>query len=108
MRCFLIGLMVVVAAVFSASAFAAGSSPSNYVYNSSGPKTQQDLGTSQPSAPRTTSNNAGVSGAQAASASPDSQLPFTGLDLTFFVGAGLVLVAMGVSLRRITRKPPQS
>ena len=31
-------------------------------------------------------------------------LPFTGLDLSFLAGAGLVLVAMGFSLHRITRK----
>ena len=33
-----------------------------------------------------------------------STLPFTGLDLGFLAGAGLVLVVMGASLRRITRK----
>ena len=31
-------------------------------------------------------------------------LPFTGLDLSFLAGAGAVLVAMGFSLRRLTRK----
>ena len=33
-------------------------------------------------------------------------LPFTGLDLGLVAGAGVVLVGMGFSLRRVTRKPP--
>lgn len=32
------------------------------------------------------------------------QLPFTGLDLAFIVGAGLLLVVVGVTLRRLNRR----
>ena len=36
---------------------------------------------------------------------PDSGLPVTGAELGVFAGAGLVLVALGVGLRRLARKP---
>jgi hypothetical protein len=93
----LIGLMVIFAVVFAASALGAGNTPSNDVYQSAGPKTQQAVNTPPAS---------GTLGASKESSKPGSELPFTGLDLTFVVGAGVVLVAMGFSLRRLTRKPP--
>lgn len=38
-------------------------------------------------------------------AAPQPTLPFTGLDLLAVVFAGVVLIIMGVSLRRVTRAP---
>lgn len=32
-------------------------------------------------------------------------LPFTGIDLGFVLGAAVILVLMGLSLRRVTRRP---
>ncbi len=110
MRRLLIAAISVAAVVFSATAFAAGSTPSNAVYSSTGPKTQQALGASKPTTSHSPATvEAATAAAHVAAAQPASsgaQLPFTGLDLTLIVGAGLVLVAMGFSLRRITRRPP--
>ena len=39
-------------------------------------------------------------------AAKTATLPFTGLDLGFVAGAGVVLLGMGFSLRRVTRKQP--
>jgi hypothetical protein len=44
----------------------------------------------------------------AATARPErgANLPFTGFDLAFLAAAGVILVGVGYSLRRLTHKPP--
>jgi len=45
--------------------------------------------------------------ASVASSDDGSVLPFTGTDLAILAAAGLLLVAFGYSLRRLTRHPSQ-
>ena len=80
-------------AVFASAAFAGNSSSANTTYSSRGTNVQQTV--SKPKAPtgQGTTSSGGT-------------LPFTGLDLAFIAGGGLLLVGMGVSLRRLTRKHP--
>lgn len=110
-------LVVALAAMFTASAFATGSSPTTSVYQNGGVSIQKSLGTLKPpSTPtpaptnntvNTTAHNSTPSGvAGAATSKPATQLPFTGLDLGLFVAGGLILLAMGFGLRRLSRKPP--
>ena len=117
MRASAFGLIVVVAAVFAASSLASGSTPSNEVYQSPGSSVQKTVGTLKPpnvsgSAGAKTVSTPKVTPAPKTSAAPQvapgtgSQLPFTGLDLAFIVAAGFVLILTGLSLHRVTRKPP--
>lgn len=97
-----LGYAVVVALVLAAPSLATGNGPSKAVYNKSGSNVQAVVGKSG-----TTGTAAAPAGKPAVSpAKAGNALPFTGLDLGFVVGAGLVLVATGFSLRRLTRKPP--
>jgi hypothetical protein len=117
-------LAIALGTFLAASALAVGSTPSAAVYHKSGTTIQGSLGTLKP--PTTTTTPAGTTpaattpaattpasttpaatlGSSAASATkPGTQLPFTGLDLGLVVGAGFVLIALGFSLRRLTRKP---
>lgn len=89
-------LAVVVACVFASSALA-GNSSTKTTYDTKGATVQKTLG-KQKTTPATTAPKVVKSGT----------LPFTGLDLGFIVAGGLVLVATGVGLRRLTRQqtPP--
>ena len=89
---------VVLAIVFAPAALAAGNGPTKSVYDHTAAKVQHAVSaalvTKTPAKARLTHAIVRASGT----------LPFTGLDLSFLAGAGLVLVAMGFSLHRITRK----
>jgi hypothetical protein len=86
----------VVAAAFASSALA-GNSSTRTTYSTKGETIQKTV-----SKPRSKVKTAPKSHTRV------TTLPFTGLDLGFIVAGGLVLVATGVSLRRITRhtNPP--
>ena len=74
-----------VAFVLAAGALAAGKPPA---YSGTGPIVQgQVQGGAHGVAPKTVGS-----------------LPFTGLDLTLFVGAGLALLLLGASLRRLGKR----
>ncbi len=93
---------LLVAALASSAAALASSSPAGDVYHKAGTTIQHSLGALKPpKAPTTTTTPTSTT-----SSAPAQQLPFTGLDLGLVVAAGLVLVALGFSLRRLTRKPP--
>ena len=102
MRVSIAVIAVVLTAVFASTALAAGNSSSKSAYGKKGAKRsgrscRED---SRPSRRRRRSRRPKVVAAKSAT------LPFTGLDLGFIAGAGIVLVGMGLSLRRVTRKQP--
>jgi hypothetical protein len=49
------------------------------------------------------STSAATNAANSSRAAPDSALPFTGLDVAMLVGVGVLLVAVGVGMQRLTR-----
>lgn len=76
---------LLVALVLAAGALAAGKPPA---YRGAGPIVQGQIqGGAQGVAPKTVGS-----------------LPFTGLDLALFVGAGLALLLLGGSLRRLGKR----
>jgi hypothetical protein len=81
--------VVVVALVLASSAMAA---PSVNTYGGSGGQTQGQLGDTVSGDPSGTASASGSGGS----------LPFTGLDLALMLGGGLVLVAVGASLARLS------
>jgi hypothetical protein len=113
MRAIVLGTAVFLAAVVAGSALGAGNSPAKSVYDTHGTKVQHVLGAAhkatshKPSSPSgTLAAKATTKAAPATASSPGSDLPFTGLDLGFIVGAGALLAAIGFSLRRMGRKSP--
>lgn len=96
-------IAVVLTAVFASTALAAGNSSSKSAYGSKGSKVQAVL-----AAKTTVKKPAKVKHAipKKVVVKSAATLPFTGLDLGFIAGAGVVLVGMGLSLRRVTRKAP--
>jgi hypothetical protein len=95
-RATIAAVVVALAALLASSALAGNSSSTRSTYTSKGKNVQQTLGGKQ----------TGTKKKPVAKVTGSTTLPFTGLDLAFVVGAGLVLVGTGLSLRRITRKPP--
>ena len=105
MRATIVMIAVVLTAVFASSALAAGNSSAKAAYGKTGAKVQAAIA-SKPKHAVKKVVPAKKSGILGASATATQTLPFTGLDLGFVAGAGIVLVGMGLSLRRVTRKPP--
>ena len=99
MKATMLVLAVVLAAVLASSALAGGNSSATATYEKRGTKVQKVVGK-----PKTTPKPKATGGQPTVSSG--GTLPFTGLDLAFIAGGGVLLVGMGVSLRRITRKPP--
>jgi hypothetical protein len=98
--------------VLAASAFAANG-PTKSVYDLKPTQVQGMVGGASTTPPTTPSAPATASAPQASpsvlnTATPSSSLPFTGIDLGLFAVAGVVLVGIGVSLRRVTQKHPVS
>lgn len=91
-------IAVVAVAAFAGPALA-GNSSSSDVYKQTSNKVQHAVG-----AKKTTKKK--VAGVSATKPVKTSTLPFTGLDLGFIVGAGVVLIVLGVSLRRLSRTNP--
>ena len=87
-----LAVALVAASVFAASAFAGGDGTLCKVYCKKGTDVQKQV----------------ASGAAFTPPSSDGggDLPFTGLDLGFIALAGVLLVASGFGLHRVTRKPP--
>ncbi|MDQ6811182.1 MAG: hypothetical protein M3Z95_04710 [Actinomycetota bacterium] len=50
----------------------------------------------------------GATGATGATVSRNSQLPFTGLDLSLMLAGGVVLLGAGLGLARLARRLPES
>jgi len=90
-------VIAIVVACFAGSALAAANTSSSFVYQAKPSQVQGLLGTGNRA---TTTSTTPVKPAAAA------HLPFTGLDLAILAGAGLVLIVIGSSLHRLTRKPP--
>lgn len=84
-------IAVVLAAMFATSALAGGNSSAKSAYGNKGTKIQAVVGQHT------------VAGAKAVKG---ATLPFTGLDLGFAAGAGVLLIGMGLGVRRVTRKRP--
>lgn len=65
-------------------------------------ETRSDSGSDSSSSPgATSSNNGGSDGS--GNGDGDSTLPFTGSDLGLLAGGGLLLLGLGVGMRRLTR-----
>jgi hypothetical protein len=96
-RATVLAVVAVLAAVLAASAYAGGNSSTSATYGSRGTKIQRSVSKHTPTKRTTTPHIVPTGG---------GMLPFTGLDLAFIAGGGVLLVVMGVSLRRLTRKPP--
>lgn len=88
------------ALVFAASALAAGNGPTKSVYEHHAKQVQGLV------VGKVANTKAAPNVLKAAVVKPSGSLPFTGLDLGFLSAAGVVLLGMGVSLRRVTRKQP--
>jgi hypothetical protein len=94
-------LAVVVACVFASSALA-GNSSTKTTYDTKGATVQKTIGKAKPK------HQSKPAVSTAPKVVHTGTLPFTGLDLGFIVAGGLLLVAVGASLRRVTRQqtPP--
>ena len=94
---------------FTASAFAAANGPTKSVYDLKAKQVQGLVGgavVKHPTKVYKHPTKVTVSPAVLHTAVKSSTLPFTGVDLGLFAVAGAVLVGMGVSLRRVTKKHP--
>ena len=102
MRTMIVMTALVLTAVFASSALAAGNSSAMAAYGKKGAKVQAVLAAkTTKTAPKKI-----VVKHTAPAVKSAATLPFTGLDLGLVAGAGVVLLGMGFSLRRVTRKPP--
>jgi hypothetical protein len=90
---------LMVAMAFAATPVYAQSTPASDAYGGQGNVLDQTL-TGNGSAPVTTAHAAPVTASQPATG---SSLPFTGFDVTLLVAGGLVLVGVGVTMRRMAR-----
>ncbi len=104
-------LAVIGLAGFAPAAAAATAAQEGYV--TPGPTTQDMVGPSQPTSGPAGgvlgTSEGGQTGSPALPASPSAALPFTGTDLGIIAGAGLLLVALGLALRRMAaqrHEPP--
>ena len=103
MRAMIVMIAVVLTAVFASSALGAGNSSAKAAYGKKGSSVQAVLSAkTTKAAPKKVVKKVVVKHVAAKTAT----LPFTGLDLGFVAGAGVVLLGMGFSLRRVTRKQP--
>ena len=90
-RALLVMVVVATALMLAGGALASGSGSAKTVYGNVSGKVQSVV--------------KGAKASVAATAKPRSgTLPFTGLDLGVMVGTGLILLTMGVGLRRLGRK----
>jgi len=100
-------ITVLAAAIMLSLAFATvafGQSSTEEGYNPTGPEIVNKVGDDdeqQAPAPA----NAQQPNAQQPSTGNGDELPFTGLDLALLAGAGGMLLALGVGMRRLTRSP---
>ena len=101
MRAMIVMIAVVLTAVFASSALGAGNSSAKAAYGKKGSSVQAVL-----SAKTTKAAPKKVVAKHVVAKTATATLPFTGLDLGLVAGAGVVLLGMGFSLRRVTRKPP--
>lgn len=95
MRATMLVIAVVLTAVFASSALAAGNSSAKSAYGNKGTKIQAVVAKAPKHA---------ILGVK--TTVKGTTLPFTGVDLGFVAGAGVLLVGMGLGFRRVTRKPP--
>ena len=93
-RTYIAVLVAAVVALAASSAAFAGNGSTAGTYDKTGTKIQKTLGSKKKQ-----------THAPGAKVKKVTTLPFTGFDLAFVVIGGVVLVATGVSLRRVTRKP---
>ena len=95
MKLFLSGFLALVLCLVLATAAFGQSSVQGYSNEAGQIQAQVDQGTDSATQPvaTTTSGDGGGS------------LPFTGLDVALFVGAGGLLVVAGLAMRRLTRAP---
>jgi hypothetical protein len=106
----ILGIAVLLTAVFAASALASGNGPTGSVYHHKGTQVQSVVGSSTPPSASLGAKATKTPSSPSTPSASSSDLPFTGLDLGLLAAAGIVLVGMGFSLRRVTRtrKPPVS
>lgn len=98
-------IAVVFVTVFATPALAAGNSSSSSTYDHTGTKVQKVVGAKHTKPAAKPAKKPAVS-LGTTKPTQSGTLPFTGIDLGFIVAAGLVLVVLGVSLRRLSRTPP--
>ena len=97
-----VALLALSAMLMPASAFAQAG-PAQDAYGDEGPQIQEQI-----------DNSGGGGGGPEETVTPAAEsdqggdLPFTGLDLALVVGAGGLLVAMGLGMRRLTRPSRQA
>lgn len=97
-------IAVVFVSVFATPVLAAGNSSSTGTYDKTSAKVQKVVGAKHTK--KTKSVKKPTVSLTTTKPTTTSTLPFTGLDLGFIVAAGVVLVVLGVSLRRLSRTPP--
>ena len=105
MRFVLVSVWLLAALIEASLAFGAGNAPSHLVYQSGGKNVQSTIGAFTPPKSGGTKPPASPTQAAATTSQPTTTLPFTGLDLTLIVVAGVGLVLTGFALRRVTRNP---
>jgi hypothetical protein len=97
-------LAVLAAALVPATAFA--QQPSVSGYEGFGPQVEEEISQESPGGGGG-GDEGGPTPAVAAQAGAeeggDGNLPFTGLDLALVLGAGIVLLGMGIAMRRMVR-----
>ena len=94
---------LVAAAVLVPAALASGGNgSSSYGYGGSAGNVQTPL---QSGAKPSTQTSGAVKGTSSAPVKSTGTLPFTGMDLAFLVAGGVVLIAFGASVRRLSRHP---
>jgi len=106
LRLMVVGAVLVAALVLISAAFAGNGSTAG-AYDTTGAKIQKTLGSSKKQhRPQTRTVVVSPTKKPLKTVTGLKTLPFTGLDLAFVVGGGLLLAGTGLSLRRVTRKPP--
>jgi hypothetical protein len=101
----LLALPLVLALMFAPSALAVETGTSGY--NQTPPAPSSGSGPSkETSKPATSTSPSTSSAAPSTSVSPSQAktLPFTGLDLRWIMGVGVLLIGAGLSLRMVTRR----
>lgn len=96
---FILPLCAVMALAFAPTAALAADSSTDG-YSGVAGKVQTDVGQAKPSTKASPMSS--TPPATTTQSNSSSSLPFTGLDLTFVIGAGALLLGMGFGLRRIS------
>jgi hypothetical protein len=97
-----VALLALSVAIAPATAFAQAD-PSADAYENAGPRVQERIDEGSSPAQEEDGGPTPVAAAAEEDQGGGGELPFTGLDLALVIGAGALLLGLGVGMRRLTR-----